>query len=302
MNDHDFSAVQALMGFSNPLLARGVHEAFREAGFAKLDMATTADQLKTKLGESVFDLIVLTTGLEEVFVAPLIAQLRNGRLGQSPFAVVIMLVTEAQQDYVRKVIDCGADDLLLLPVAPKQLLARVEALAHARRPFIVTHDFTGPDRRKETRGAGMAAPLVEVPNPLAVRATAGSMERLHSESAAAMRVINAHKLERYMAQFQWLSDTIGESLRADAAGLAPAKLRGIAMRLQMIADDMPWRLGGRVEGALQTLLQALIAQAKAILAGGDHVDRHQSETLATICARLAKEIARHLPSRHPSAT
>lgn len=300
VSENDFSTVQALMGFSNPLLARGVHEAFRQAGFTKLEQAATAEQLKAKLAESVFDLLVLTTGLEEAFVAPLVAQLRNGQLGQSPFAVVIMLVTEAQQDYVRKVIDCGPDDMLLLPVAPTQLLSRVEALVQVRRPFVVTHDFTGPDRRKDSRSGGRQLPLIDVPNPLAVKATGGSVERLNSESKAALRVINAQKLDRYMVQIQWLSDTIAAGFRDAGAAIPPAKMRGISMRLQLIADDVPWRLGGHVEGALQTLLGALGAQAKAILASGSEVERRQIETLGTICARLAKEISRQLPSRHPA--
>jgi len=53
-----------------------------------------------------------------------------------------------------------------------------------------------------------------------------------------------------------VSETIALSLVGQA--IAPAKLRSIALRLQIIADDVPWRLGGRVvEGSLQTLLQAL---------------------------------------------
>jgi len=145
----------------------------------------------------------------------------------------------------------------------------------------------------------MPTQLITVPNPLAVKATGGSLERLHSETNAVIRVINSQKLERYAVQMQWLGDTIASSLRDAGAEIAPAKLRGISMRLQMIAEDVAWRLGARVEGALQTLLGALSAQAKAILASGSEIERRQIETLGTICLRLAKEIAKHSPSRQP---
>ena len=39
-----------------------------------------------------------------------------------------------------------SDDLLLMPVAPAQVMTRIDNLMQGRKPFIVTHDYIGPDR------------------------------------------------------------------------------------------------------------------------------------------------------------
>jgi hypothetical protein len=77
-----------------------------------------------------------------------------------------MLLAESDQDFVRKISNAGPDHMMLLPVAPGPMLKRIDDFALSRRPFVVTLDYTGPDRRKGFRPGCEEIPLVDVPNPL----------------------------------------------------------------------------------------------------------------------------------------
>jgi hypothetical protein len=155
--------------------------------------------------------------------------------------MVIMLLANAEPTYVRKAIDSGADDLLLMPVAPDQLMTRINKLADTRKPFVVTHDYVGPDRRGKNRQFEHSAPTLPVPNPVRARVRGGmDGTRLTAQIRESADALNHMQIERHAAQVAWLVSHIGASIR-DGAG-EPGTLITHTAKLVATAEDMIRRL------------------------------------------------------------
>ena len=81
-------------------------------------------------------------------VCSTIKELRHNETGRNPFVPVIVTTWEPDRDLVEKIADSGADALLVKPFSPWQLIERIDCLANRRKPFVVTAERIGPDRRK----------------------------------------------------------------------------------------------------------------------------------------------------------
>ena len=71
---------------------------------------------------------------------------------------------------VKKVIESGSDDLLPKPLSSGHLISRIEQLVQARKSFVVTSEYIGPDRRN-TEERESEITLLQVPNSLRVKVT-----------------------------------------------------------------------------------------------------------------------------------
>ncbi len=299
MRKIDYSAVQTLLAIENPMVRKGLHDAFRHAGFGKCAEAFSHETFQQAIAESSFDLIIMATEIAGFFIAQSIADMRNGKLGHHCFPIVMMLLAAGDGAYVRKVIDCGPDDMLLMPVAPGPVLQRIGSFTVRRKPFVVTQDYTGPDRRKQPRPGHEAVPLIEVPNPLQARVDKLPLNTLQDEMEVAKVQLNLHKLERYAVQFGWLSDTIGTMFRQNEVD--GDKLTAFATRMRQIVEDLPSRLRGDVASRMAGLFTELGSGAGALLQDGPAVDPGRLERILGSCRTLAKDLRALLPRRAPPA-
>jgi DNA-binding response OmpR family regulator len=98
-----------------------------------------------------------------------IQQVRQGTAGHNPFVVVIVTAWEKNTQMINRVVSSGADDLLLRPFSTALLGQRIESHVERRKGFVVTTDYVGPDRRKDT-GRPSDIELFEPPNSLKMKA------------------------------------------------------------------------------------------------------------------------------------
>lgn len=238
-----FDNVRLTIADPSPLVRTGLKSALFAMGFRAITDTASFVKLHDLIEQDSIDLLVTASELEDNQVGYLISEMRNQRLGTNPFIVVITLLASAEPDYVKRVIDAGGDDLLLTPVAPDQLILRIEKLARTRKPFVITHDYTGPDRRTKARAFDShSAPMLEVPNPLKIRAETGGLdgtrlERMIRENGV---TLNRIKIERYAVQLDWLVQHVHASIRdgvTDGQALAP-----YTGRLVSVAEDMIRRM------------------------------------------------------------
>jgi DNA-binding NarL/FixJ family response regulator len=274
----------------SPLVRSGLKAALFSVGFRAISDTAHFVKLHDLLAEDAVDLLITSSEVENNDVGYLIREMRDQRLGTNPFVMAVVLLTSSDPDSVRRIIDSGADDLLLTPVAPDQLMGRVEKLARIRKPFVVTHDYTGPDRRTKQRAfTGQQAAVVEVPNPLKARLTDGldgtRLARLIGDTASQ---VNRMKVERYSAQITWLVNHIHASVRDD---LGEAKLIAEhTNRLVVVAEDMLRRARGTPAEAVCGHVQEVLATAQRLVSQPDGVTFTELERLAD----LAKGVVRVL--------
>ncbi len=98
-----------------------------------------------------------------------IQQLRQGAAGYNPFIVIIVTAWEKNVPLITKVVNSGADDLLLRPFSTALLGARIEAHIERRKGFVITTDYVGPDRRRDTIRSSDGE-LFDPPNSLKMKA------------------------------------------------------------------------------------------------------------------------------------
>jgi DNA-binding NarL/FixJ family response regulator len=289
----NFKDVNSLLAIDNPNVRRGLHDFFKAADFGSLTEVSSHVQLHQAVEVQVPDLIITAAELEGFFVGDLIAQIRNTTLGGHPFPVVVMLSPVAGHDYLKKVIDSGPDDVLLMPISPDQLLTRIRSLAKRRKPFVVTQDYTGPDRRGKHRPGGETIPLVDVPNPLHIKTKKGNLTLLQREIERASGTLNAMKLGRYVVQIKWLNEAILKMHRDDR--IDPTLLGGHALRLRQVAEDVKIRASVFSDAAINALADALDRAAQTAGDTKTRLDDQGLETLSVSCYDLSQAITRLLP-------
>ena len=289
----DYSAVRTLVAIDNQVVHRGVVEALKHDGFARCIEANNHITCQQAIDRSSFDLIIVVSEFNGCQMAPLISEMRLGKAKHHPFPVVMMLLVAGEKDYVRNVIDCGPDYILLMPVAPGPILARIEDITVQRKPFITTFEYVGPDRRKDSRPGTEVLPQFEVPNPILVRIKKASDEALQNEINLAKIRLNNLRLERYAVQSRWLGNALERMFGPGDVDVS--KLPAFWNRMKKIARDLPALLRFDMNDEIATLLGEMDAGADVLLRDGRNIDRDLLADLLDSCARVAEMIRKLVP-------
>ncbi|TCS63499.1 response regulator [Varunaivibrio sulfuroxidans] len=187
------------------------------------------------------DLLIGDTKLPEGDLTDLIFEMRHGVLGGNPFVVTLTMISNPTQERVRQVINSGTDDILVRPFATRQLIDHIQALTYARKKFVVTSDYIGPDRRKTHREGSMKIAQIDVPNPLRNRITGQVSEAMLRKSIeTTFASINEQKVERHAFQIGYLMERLipaFENARHDTPETAP-----LLDRLCDVAGDLSQRI------------------------------------------------------------
>ncbi|MBI2240343.1 MAG: hypothetical protein HYU59_06010 [Magnetospirillum gryphiswaldense] len=280
----------------NRALRTGLRAAMFAMGFRAISETGSYIKLHDLIEQDSVDLLIAATELEGNDVGYLIKEMRDQRLGGNPFPVVISLLSRPEPDYVKRIINAGCDDLLLMPIAPDQLILRIEKLFHTRKPFVVTHDYTGPDRRaKQRQFDAHSAPMLEVPNPLRVRSETGiDGTRLHRMIDEAAATLNRMKIERYAVQIDWLSNHIHGTIRDSKEDMWQALLPHTA-RLVQVCEDMIRRMKRSPSDVLSGPVTELLDIAHRLESAQNAIRFSELERLNA----LSKNLLRSLGSPRP---
>lgn len=234
---------------------------FREMRLGSL-LADIVQALETRSP----DLLITDGHLPDGDVCDLIADVRHGKIGSDPFMPVIITTWTPSTELVNKVVDCGADNLLVQPASRGQLGARIEALTFRRKQYVVTATYIGPDRRKEVRPGEDPGKLVDVPNILYAKATGeGSVIAVQKEIGRLRSRINHNKLQSNAEFIAQLIDALIKGIPDPTAG---ADLPGRLDALIRAAQDIVWRVTNTRFAHVAKLAQALIQVARRLRSEG----------------------------------
>src|SRR6516164_10733245 len=118
-------------------------------GFRRVDLAASLDILLDRLRTSTPDLLLLEVAGAENEVCQLVQSVRQGRVGANPFILVMATTWRRDGTIVNQVVNSGADDLVARPISTSLLGERIRSLVERRKPFVITSDYIGPDRRRD---------------------------------------------------------------------------------------------------------------------------------------------------------
>jgi DNA-binding response OmpR family regulator len=169
-------------------------------GFRHIETAVTLDAFAEAIIYNPPDLAICEAHGVDTELCALIQRLRQGDAGENPFVVIIVTAWDNSNSLVNRVINSGADDLVLRPFSVALLGTRIRTHVERRKGFVVTTDYIGPDRRRDTSRPSNVE-LFEPPNSLKMLAQEGLLpdavaKRLETELASAREKFDAEKLAR----------------------------------------------------------------------------------------------------------
>lgn len=166
-----FSAARALVvekSLTRTIVRRALQDIDLK-NIEELNELPAADDAMVDLKQ--FDLIVMNVTEDDQSGIAFAADIRRRRRPCNPFTAMILTCGSSEPAMIQAALNSGTDALLLKPYSPKQVQDQVMALAERRRPFVVTADYVGPDRRQGPRDDASEIPNFVVPNTLRDAAT-----------------------------------------------------------------------------------------------------------------------------------
>ena len=169
-------------------------------GFRFIESVATVDALSEAIRRRPPDLALCEAQGADAELCHTIQMLRQGTDGYNPFIVIIVTAWEKTNGLVTRVLNSGADDLILRPFSTALLGNRIETHIERRKGFVITHDYVGPDRRRDPSRASNVE-LFDPPNSLKMKAKERlsaevATARLDAELRVARDALNAEKLRR----------------------------------------------------------------------------------------------------------
>ena len=247
--------VRTVIGEPDPDLRAKARHALEGLGFAEICDAPSLAKAHQILRREGADLLFLNMSAEESDAISLVEQIRSGRLTKDPFPIVIALIEEAAAALVKRIACSGVDDALIKPFSDEALIAKIEGLSNGRKPFIVTFDYIGPERRAAPRQGMTSARQIDVPNPLAMRDGEEGRDGYAASRDHARGQLEQERILRLGAQMEWL-----------AAKLSDPSLTETDKLTRLL--DIEWagkELIGRIGASSQEqLLRQLISQSQKL--------------------------------------
>jgi CheY-like chemotaxis protein len=245
-------------------------------GFRQIFATSDYGEVIATLRGKLFDLFIADITQDTAKLCDLVMTMRSGRAGGNPFVHVVLMAWKLDDDLVKRALNCGADDLITRPYSVGFLSGRVKSLTDARKGFVVTSDYIGPDRRRDP-GRNGGIPLFEVPNTLKLKSRAdGEIGRLDSEVPNAIREarskINSERARRNVFQVSVLAQFAREALTATQP------LERDLDRLEATMKDLSQRLENSGNEAALGACESLekeIAGAKCGENVADHIGKVQ---------------------------
>jgi DNA-binding NarL/FixJ family response regulator len=254
--------ISILFGDPNRGMRMQYRAALRSEGFTQLHEFETLENFAALWKKAQPDLIFMDAAMPGGDPAAIVQALRHDELELNPFIPVIIATWDASRQVVHRIIDCGADDVLVKPLSTQAICGRIQALANGRKPFVVTADYIGPDRRGSARSQDGDPALLLVPNPLRAK-----LDGLSPGD------------DGFRHQVAEMRDQIGR-LRLRAASF---RIAFVAAQLETILPD-----GRPVDPAAQMLLSGLLLSAEDLR--GRLAGMAGSATELPLCDRLIETV------------
>ncbi|MBC8451608.1 MAG: response regulator [Rhodospirillaceae bacterium] len=171
MVSNQFDNVVVFLADEKPEMRRLLLDAFRSNDLRGVREFSDSKALEIAASASVPpDLIVIDVALPGGDVFAMVKRIRAGDLGVNPFVPVILMTWNADGVAIKNAVDCGVDYILAAPFSPADVFKRIKILINERKPFVVTSEYIGPDRRRDPGRGDTEIPQIDVPNTLRAKA------------------------------------------------------------------------------------------------------------------------------------
>lgn len=304
MNGLDYRRAAVLVYDPVHVNLRTTRYALHEIGFREMSCLSSLEELKRRLNDSTPALLILEATGHEAEVFRLVRAIRSGEAGRNPFLTMILTCWARDGALLKRAIGSGADDVIIRPFSTAFAEERIRTLVKARKPFIVTSDYIGPDRRNDAKRSASSARPILAPNTLqaAIEGEEGAVDQANAWIAEARATVEGERIRRLCMRMVVGAEVglraLGEGRRPDI-DLADLERTAREMRLRLsrqrareavrvaqALDEVCARLPGEGELTVAnlTLIKELATGAFAAFGGGQAIESSRDEISRTVDA------------------
>lgn len=259
MTTPNFESVTALVADASRTAVAEIESALKELGLQNVWLAGSIPQTAQRLGETRFDLLVIGSEWPDDNASDLITAARHGIAGDNPFLGIVATGADEKSPDAGFILRHGAEEFITPPYAAASLLRCLESLIGSRRPFVVTSDYVGPDRRG---GRKSLIPLLDIPNTLSDKVNGTyDADATTRAIAALMSEINIQKLQRHVEKIGILINRVAPDMMVDGVD---EKVRTFLEELVFVADDIANRVKGTHFDVVVASCGQLVSVAKVV--------------------------------------
>lgn len=221
------------------------------------------ESLKADLGFAWPDLILVDMELPGGDICELIRAIRYNEYGMNPFVPIVAMTWATDRNTIRNIIDTGVDSVLIKPLSAGAVVKYVDMLTNARKSFVVTSSYIGPDRRANSKRLN-TVPLMNVPNTLQTKRNgeAVNVAELNSWIARELQTFSQERLRSCAVEICRLLSLIMRDY--DEGEVSTSTFDGLA-RINEIATDLSHRTQKGDYDHIAGLCDNLVKVSKALV-------------------------------------
>lgn len=191
----------------------------------------------------------------------LVTEIRRRATPFGPFVAIVLTCDAPTEDFINRAGAAGADGVLAKPVSMQAVQDRITALIEARRPWVVTESYIGPDRRQSERAEADPVPTFDVPNTVRRKARQESLASLAVDVEGAWERIEVQQMKRHAFQVAFLTQLAAASPPRGRPGgyvmeleRVPAVVRELVARIRSpelsdLVQPLAHRMVDRIAGS-----------------------------------------------------
>jgi len=208
--------VKVVVADGDSLICQGLRNALADEGYQDIRTVGRLLAVREIMATTMVDLLVLDVDLPDGDGVALVRDIRHGKVGRNPFLPIIFVTWEADTEIIRRAVSSGVDLILLKPASASQLFVRIDQLVADRKPFVVSADYVGPDRRDNARPPNTR--FYEVPNTLKdkIQGKKVNSEELTGQIKSTMKEMNCRRLEEAAIQLASNIDSVCRAFNAQS--------------------------------------------------------------------------------------
>ena len=141
--------IQVLIVDDEKMIQRLVYDVLAQLGFRQITVASSGRQAIHLVATKPFDFVITDWRMQDLDGIDLVDFVRKSPESKCPHVPVILLTGNSEAHYVVRARDAGVNEYIIKPFAAEQLVKRIRAVIEKPRPFVVTKNYRGPDRRHQ---------------------------------------------------------------------------------------------------------------------------------------------------------
>jgi two-component system chemotaxis response regulator CheY len=153
MERTDFSQHRVLLVGPKTHTLQLLRSVMNIAGVGKIIHVEESRRALELLGLEHFQAVFYDERMNKAPGRPFLVAARRDESMLNPMLPIFEFQERARRRIVEKARDLGVTDVLTVPISPKTLVTKLQVATRSPRPFIVSAEFFGPDRRAKARPA-----------------------------------------------------------------------------------------------------------------------------------------------------